>query len=77
MNVGIFNAGPETASATIELRRFCDDVVVDSRTLSVPPNTLVQTNGLLTGADAPGCPPPDPLKRYTVVTVSQPSLVYV
>ena len=67
----------ETASATIEVRRLCDDVVVDSRTLSIPPNTIVQTNGLGSGDSATSCFIAQAVMRYTVVTVSQPSLVYV
>ena len=78
-NVGIYNAGNQTATAMIEVRRTCDDTVADTRTLSIPPNTLLQTNGLQTGA-ANLCGTPaanSKVTRYTIITVSQPSLSYV
>ena len=77
-NVGIYNAGADTATATIELRRTCDGAVVDSRTVTIPANTLVQVGGLGTGSSA-DCPlsAAEPWARYTVVTVSQPSFTFV
>src|SRR5207253_4628586 len=77
VNVGIYNAGSETASATIEVHIGCDDAIADTRTVSIPPNMLVQTNGLNTGTATCGVEGYSNLARYTVVTVSQPSLSYV
>jgi hypothetical protein len=77
VNVGIYNAGSETAAATIEIHVGCDDSVVDRRVLSIPPNTLIQTNGMRTGSATCGIPGYTNLPRYTVITVSQPSLTYV
>jgi hypothetical protein len=77
-NVGIYNAGADSATATIEVRRTCDGAVVDSRTVTIPANTLVQVGGLGTGSSA-DCPlsAAEPWARYTVVTVSQPSFTLV
>jgi hypothetical protein len=78
-NVGIYNGGSQTATATIEVRRTCDDSVTDTRTLTIPPNTLIQTNGLQIGpANLCGTPAANSrVTRYTVITVSQPSFSYV
>jgi hypothetical protein len=77
-NVGIFNAGADTATATIEVRRTCDGTAVDSRTVTIPANTLIQVGGLGVESSA-NCPPTaaEPWARYTVVTVTQPSLTFV
>jgi hypothetical protein len=77
-NVGIYNAGADTAIATIEVRRTCDTAVVDRRTMTIPANTLVQVGGLNTASSA-DCPPnaAEPWARYTVITVAQPSFTLV
>ena len=77
-NVGIYNAGADSATATIEVRRTCDSAVVDRRTTTIPANTLVQVGGLNTASSA-DCPPnaAEPWARYTVVTVPQPSFTFV
>jgi hypothetical protein len=72
-NVGVYNGGADTATAMIELRRVSDNVLVDTRTISVAANTLVQVGGFSVGA----ADPPANNQMYTVVTVSQPSFVYV
>src|SRR5436305_7369599 len=46
LNVGIYNASQETATATIEIRRACDNTLVDSRVVAVAGNTLLQAGGL-------------------------------
>ncbi len=78
INVVIYNAGSDAAVATVEVRRICDNGLADARTLMVPPNTVLQVTGLTIGAGN-GCPEPGvkPWARYTVVTVSQPSLSVV
>lgn len=77
VNVGIYNAGTETAVATIEVHIGCDDSIADTRTVSIPPNSIIQTNGLSTGTATCGVQGFTNLARYTIVTVSQPSLSYV
>jgi hypothetical protein len=78
LNVMIYNGGGETATATIEVRRTCDSALMDSRTITVTPNTLVQAGSLAVGPSA-NCPPrtTEAWARYTIVTVSQPSLTFV
>src|SRR4029077_16771278 len=45
-NVAIYNAGQQPALASIEVRRACDNSVVDNRTVTINPNTIIQVGGL-------------------------------
>jgi hypothetical protein len=78
LNVGIFNASEETATATIEIRRACDNTLVDSRVVAVAGNTLIQAGGLAIGTSV-GCPvgTAEPWVRTTLITVTQPSFTFV
>lgn len=80
-NIAVYNAGTDTATATIELRRVCDQSLADARTITVPPNVLLQTGGLSAGPrqENPACPggASTQWEMYTVITLSQPSLTYV
>jgi hypothetical protein len=84
-NVAIYNAGNQTATALIEVRRACDDGLVDSRTVSIPPKTISQFGGFGMGSPQNECragPQPADLRanhyvRYTVITVDQPSISLV
>lgn len=76
-NVGIYNAGPATATATIEVRKTCDGTVVDTRVVTVAANTIVQIGGLRRGGGPCTEGNTPDWMRYTVVTVSQPSFTYV
>jgi hypothetical protein len=49
-NVGIYNAGAAASNVAIELRRSCDDAVIERRFTVVPANAVVQVTGL---ADTP------------------------
>lgn len=79
MNVAIYNAASSAATAHIEIRRHCDDVLVDQRDVSVPADTLIQYGGFqaehgecasdVTRTSGPGV--------YTIVTVNQPSITFV
>jgi hypothetical protein len=75
-NIGVFNAGTAPATALIEIFQACDDALIESRQLSIPPNTLVQVNGV--GASVPKCPELiiETWRKYATVTVDQPSLSY-
>lgn len=73
INVGIYNGGEQTASASIEIRRVTDNSIVDTRSITVAGNTLVQVGGFSVGP----AEPPINYQLYTVVKVSEPSLVYV
>jgi hypothetical protein len=77
-NVGVYNAGATAAQAHIELRQGCDDTLLGSLEITIPPNTAVQLTG--PSADGKTCPPPDSdylPQPYIVVTVDQPSLSWV
>ncbi len=76
INVGIYNAGSSEASASIELRRACDDGVVERRVVTIPTNTIQQFFGFTNPrvSCAGGSEPPYP--TYVVVTVNQPSFSY-
>lgn len=76
INVGIYNAGTATATATIEIRRACDERVIESRTVTVPPNSLIQFGGFATSTSG-SCTDGAIYRDYAVVTVDQPSLSYV
>jgi len=77
-NVMVYNGGDQTAHAMIEVRRGCDTSLADSRTVTVPPNTIIQVGGLSTVVDG-DCPVGQalPFVRYTVITVDQPSFSIV
>lgn len=79
INVGIYNAGALPASATVTVSQACDDTVLETRTLSIPPDNAIQFGGL--GSAAPHCEShpldPNPWLRYVTVTVSEPSLSYI
>jgi hypothetical protein len=76
INVGIYNGGSALASAMIEVRRACDDVILDRRSITIPANTIVQVGGFsalsetCTGLNAAA------FESYVVVTVDQPSFSY-
>ena len=78
INVVIYNSGDAPANATIAVRRTCDDGLADERTVTIPPNTVVQASGLRPG-DAVSClgSSSEPWTRYAVVTVDHPSLSFV
>lgn len=73
-NVIIYNAGLAEATALIEVRRGCDDAIIEARTVSVPAHSAAQFLGFQLGSDQ--CPFPGDVPtyvRYTKVTVDQPS----
>ena len=78
INIGIYNAGTSTATATVSVYQACDDTVLETRTAAVPADTAAQFGGM--GSALTQCPADTPLNtwlRYAVVTVDQPSLSYV
>lgn len=85
-NVAIYNASDENASATVELRQHCNEAVLETCTVTVPPKSVVQYTDVFTRRRDEGCPPIHAASRelggpegalYTVITVSQPSLTFV
>ncbi|HEX8617435.1 MAG TPA: hypothetical protein VF911_07610 [Thermoanaerobaculia bacterium] len=76
-NVGIYNAGAVTATATVEVRRAgCASETAITRDVSVPPDTIIQISVFddpLPCATSRGLVWP----AFTTVSVDQPSLSYV
>src|SRR4029077_6232298 len=76
--VAIYNAGQQPALASIEVRRACDNSVVDNRTVTINPNTIIQVGGLTTGTnDCTIGTRTTNFALYPVVTVDQPSFSIV
>jgi len=78
-NVGIYNAGASPASATVELRRSCDDAVIERRMATVAADSVTQITGL---SDNPGvsfCNAYETTvySRYVVVVMDQPGFSFV
>lgn len=76
-NVVIYNAGPVPATAHIELRKTCDDHIVDSRTVTIDADTTIQVNGLIGDRFRCSKDTTSYWSHYTIVTVDQPSLSMV
>jgi hypothetical protein len=78
-NVGIFNAGDVAASATIEVRRGCDDRLLAATTVQVAANSTVQIR--LDPKSDSGCMAGhrdvQPWVETVRVVVDQPSLTWV
>jgi hypothetical protein len=78
VNVGIYNASDRTALAAIEVRRACDDTIVGTRTILVPPNTVVQSVGVAAVRNAEcGGTATTPWVYTVTTTVDQPSFTFV
>jgi len=78
VNVGVYNASDKPATAVIEVRRGCDDTVAASRTIVLPPNTVVQSVGVAAAQNLPCSGMATTPWVYTVITtVDQLSLTFV
>lgn len=76
----IFNGADTEASAIIEVRRGCDDRLMDSRTVTIPRHSVQQYGGLSVGNDLDFCAVPSrtyEYVRYVTVKVDQPSFALV
>jgi hypothetical protein len=80
-NVGIYNGGSVSATAAVEIWEGCDDQVLDSKFVTIPPNSVVlatgfATNALLTSrcAGSQGTPL---YVRYVKVAMDQPGFSFV
>jgi hypothetical protein len=78
-NVMIYNAGAQAATARIEVRRACDDLIMDSGTATISPRSLVQIGSFTTGPAGicSGVSLIEDYVRYTVVTLDQPGFAVV
>ena len=76
-NVAIYNDAVITAHAHIDVHQLCDEAIIDSRDITIPAKTVLQTNNL--SAAPSGCMTAGPGAEYTyvVVTVDQPSISWV
>jgi hypothetical protein len=76
VNVGVYNAAEVPAEAKIEVHETCDDAIIDSRTVHIAANTLIQYTGfqLLGTCEIAGVPY---RTFYVKVVVDQPSLAYL
>jgi hypothetical protein len=84
VNVIIYNGGTEAATATVEVHRACTDVVVDSRIVTIQPNSVIQVSGLRTATptrlgSSEDCMDDSfpPWARNTIVTMTQPGFSIV
>ena len=74
-NVTVYNGGSSTATVNVELRHGCRDALMDSRILSIGPNSVATAYGL--HYDPFICDPESPVQNsavYVRVVSDQPSL---
>lgn len=76
-NVAVYNAGSVIANAHIEVRRACDDSLIDSRDVQVPAYRVVSVNGLAVATGRDLCGTAAPYVTRVTVVVDQPSLSWV
>jgi len=81
INVAVYNAGADFASATIEVHRACDGAITESRNVVVEANAVQQVTGFAVPDSATACAPLDPSAAltdlaYVVVTIDQPSITF-
>jgi len=81
INVGIYNSGAAPSNAAIELRRSCDDAVVERRFTSVPANSVVQVFGITdtprTSGNSCSSSGSAYYSRYVVVVMDQPGFSFI
>jgi hypothetical protein len=72
-NVIVYNGGDAVATARIEYRAACDERLIEFRTITLQPNTVVQLAGF-TDSIEEGCSTElaSSTTRYVVVTMDQP-----
>ena len=75
-NITIYNGGNEPAVGRIEIRRGCDDAVIDSRDVTIAANDVVQVTNLQ-GTSTCGPVNNAPYLAYAIVTVDRPSVSWV
>lgn len=77
-SVGVYNDGSVAANGTVEIRRGCDDVVIERRAVTIPAKSLIQFGGF--ASDTSGCGSSQgkapSYALYAVVLVDQPSFSY-
>jgi hypothetical protein len=77
INVGVFNAGSVDATALVEVRRVCDDGLIERRSVQVPSNSIQQFGGFSNpGTSVATCNTLLPFETYLTVTSDQPGFSY-
>lgn len=78
-NIAVYNGGTRSASARVEIRRGCDDALVESREVVIEANAVIQVMNLpgTSTCDPFGNTRNAPFLAYAVVTVDQPSVSWV
>lgn len=77
-NVAVYNAGSESAVVTIELRETCNDSLLASQQLTIPPSSVSMASGM--SAELQPCPNTRAFfdrGTYVRVVSSQPGLSWV
>lgn len=79
VNVGIYNAGAAAATALVEVRRSCDDVLIEARAVMIPTNSVTQALGFNDSPRPTGCTSPatTEFSRYVTVAMDQPGFSFV
>jgi hypothetical protein len=78
-NVMVYNAGDQAATATIEVRRACDDTALGKQIVSIPAHTIRQFASISNDLNTlcPAGSATEAYVRYTTVMVDQPSFTIV
>lgn len=79
-NVGVYNAEDISATATIEVRAACDDRLLETRTVTVPGNSLVYSQGFrntFLGTTCFGLPASPNYSRYVLVTLDRAGFSFI
>ena len=80
-NVAIYNGGPTSATGVVEVRRGCDDVLLDTRSVAIPSTSIVQFFSFKDGRDEirNGCPihRTTEYNQYVTVVMDQPGFSFV
>jgi len=75
LNVAIYNAATEEAHATIEIRRVCDDALLDTRSVVIAADAITQFGGF--SGSGGRCLGSGVEALYTAITVDRPGFSYV
>jgi len=76
VNFGIYNGGDREATATMELRRECDQALIARQTVRIPADAFFQFGGFTNDTLGQTCLSGLRWATYGVVTVDQPSFSY-
>jgi hypothetical protein len=78
-NVGVYNGASVAGTARIEIRKACDDQIIETRTITVPAQSVVYSVGFKNSPQSPNCQEfnnTSDYSRYVVVTSDQPGFSF-